>query len=371
MPGMIVNQRDIAQKLNLAVSTVSKSLRHCTDVSDETRARVLSAAAQMGYETPVRGSAPAGRANALRSRRRAAVQAGPVRPRAIIPVGLLFHWGDTIQHDVHQPGHEMLMGATDAAGELGVSLSIHFDRGAAGDWHDPRKQPVNLRSGQLRGLMFMYNFEASIIAQFAARYPTVTANHHHLNLGADLVGTDYTYACHLALRQLLDLGHRRIGFMSIGHSHGRQQFVGACMAAAFDLNMGPEQLRVADAAAGHLDRLGLAREAAQLSLTHNVTAWITKTNYNVYDLDDALKASGLRVGREVAVISLGGDQPDRTGLDITSYSPPLREMGAACVHQLLQRIEEPDRPATARLLQARYAPGKTVVPPQSRAGTGP
>ncbi len=368
---MIVNQRDIARKLNLAVSTVSKSLRHCTDVSDETRAQVLSTAAQMGYEPPLR----AGRSAASRGAgRRAQLRAGrPARSRtqALIPVGLLFHWGDTIQHDIHQPGHEMLMGATEAAGDLGVSLSIHFDRGAASDWHDPRKQPANLRGGQLRGLMFMYNFEAPIVAQFAGQYPTVTANHHHLDVGADLVGLDYTWACQLALGQLLERGHRRIGLLSVGHSHGRQQFTGSCLAAVCNVGLSLADVAIVDSPGRQLDRYALAREAARLTAERGVTGWITKSNYNVYDLNDALKPLGRAVGQDVAVVSLGGDRPDRTGLEITAYSPPLREMGAACVHQLLQRIEEPDRPAMARLLQPRPVPGQTLVPSTARAEARP
>jgi LacI family transcriptional regulator len=47
---MPITIRDLAEKLNLSITTVSRALDGYSDVSDETRKRVVQAASEMGYE---------------------------------------------------------------------------------------------------------------------------------------------------------------------------------------------------------------------------------------------------------------------------------------------------------------------------------
>ena len=49
----MVTIKDIADYLNIAMSTVSKGLNNATDISDETREKVIAAAIELGY-TPKR-----------------------------------------------------------------------------------------------------------------------------------------------------------------------------------------------------------------------------------------------------------------------------------------------------------------------------
>lgn len=44
--------RDIAKKLNLSISTVSKGLNGASDISEETRRLVIDTALKMGYAPP-------------------------------------------------------------------------------------------------------------------------------------------------------------------------------------------------------------------------------------------------------------------------------------------------------------------------------
>ena len=45
----MANIKDIAEHLGISISTVSKSLNNATDVSDETKEKVLNAALELGY----------------------------------------------------------------------------------------------------------------------------------------------------------------------------------------------------------------------------------------------------------------------------------------------------------------------------------
>ena len=46
----MANIKDIAEHLGISISTVSKSLNNATDVSDETKEKVLNAALELGYK---------------------------------------------------------------------------------------------------------------------------------------------------------------------------------------------------------------------------------------------------------------------------------------------------------------------------------
>lgn len=45
----MVSIKDIADYLGIAVSTVSKGLNNATDISDETKQKVIAAAIELGY----------------------------------------------------------------------------------------------------------------------------------------------------------------------------------------------------------------------------------------------------------------------------------------------------------------------------------
>ena len=46
---MAISIRDVAKKINLSITTVSRALDGYDDVSEETRNKVLRTAAEMGY----------------------------------------------------------------------------------------------------------------------------------------------------------------------------------------------------------------------------------------------------------------------------------------------------------------------------------
>ena len=52
LPRMNVNQKAIAERLGVSLSTVSRALRNGPSMSDRTRARIMETAASVGYRLP-------------------------------------------------------------------------------------------------------------------------------------------------------------------------------------------------------------------------------------------------------------------------------------------------------------------------------
>src|SRR5690348_7329022 len=102
-----VNQTLIAKRLKLSPATVSRSLGNGADVTPETRAKVLSAAAEMGY----RGEARSG------ARREKAPE------DAAVGVLISDYHGDDF------PIRGFLKGLSEAAGRRRISLVVHAFEG--------------------------------------------------------------------------------------------------------------------------------------------------------------------------------------------------------------------------------------------------
>ena len=71
MQGKKVTIEDVAARLGLAKSTVSKALSDATDINQETRERVLHCASAMGYHMKKRHAAPGGEQGSFRGAHRA------------------------------------------------------------------------------------------------------------------------------------------------------------------------------------------------------------------------------------------------------------------------------------------------------------
>ena len=109
MPQQNLSVREIARSLNLSKATVANALNGASTVAADTRERVLSAAAAMGYQrNPMMGAFM----SAIRRSRRAAFQ-GTLAAVEILEA----------KRPPHGPFHsKLLQGCTDAALTLGFTI---------------------------------------------------------------------------------------------------------------------------------------------------------------------------------------------------------------------------------------------------------
>ncbi|NUP75251.1 MAG: LacI family DNA-binding transcriptional regulator, partial [Sinomonas sp.] len=179
----------MAKAADVSVTTVSHALSatHQSRVNPETRQHVREVAAQLGY-------APNRLASGLRNQRS-------------YLLGLV---SDEIASTPF--AGEMILGAQDAAYERGWLLML-VDSGR--NWALEEKQVNTLLQHQVDGLVFarMYHQQAKVPAGVAG-VPVVLLDAFDAEGKFSSVVPDEVAAARTAVRELIDAGHRRIGFIN-------------------------------------------------------------------------------------------------------------------------------------------------------------
>jgi LacI family transcriptional regulator len=344
MVGSQVNQKLLAEKLQMSQSTVSKSLRGHPDINPAKREAVLKLASEMGYRVNARPTGTSGSARTGIDQFIGVLFFDPFGPRG----------GD-------QSGTGYLTGLSQAAQERGVSLVVHRFSGPSQQVLVPETQPAALRSGLVNGLILIHQFDEEVVHALAARCPVVTLTHSVFSPCIDHVDADHISAFERLVQHLYGLGHRRIGFVgrSPGVSYSRARYASFVQAMVhhgleLDLNavfhvsgeaMEPEEIaqRVAAATRG------------------GVTAWVTASDYMGYELYRRLPGLGLRVPEDVSITGFDHVETPMFGCPpLTTTRVPFEEMGVAGLATLLKRIERPGIRAIRQMLDCDLVIGAST-----------
>ena len=177
---------DIAKKMGIAKSTVSKALNGAEDVSEATRRQVLETAVEMGY-TRRRGSQP---------------------KLAVFITNMAYRQPEDF-------GHDILIGFRKMAEPAGFQVDVIplQDDIARNTPYDEFMLRENYRGGLFLGLSLNHPW---LRRDFAfCKTPTVLYdNRVSGNPNVTYVGTDNQEGMALAVNYLKDLGHRKIGYLS-------------------------------------------------------------------------------------------------------------------------------------------------------------
>jgi len=181
-----LNINDIARKLGLAKSTVSKALNNRFDVSEKTKERVRRLVGELHY-------APNHCARTLKSRRSKLV--GIVMP-------------DDVKEDFFA---QLVRGLTGALAERGYA-TVFASSEKAGEKAAIREQISRRVDGFI--LFPCFELDVQFINDIIGQgYKLVTVDNYVEGIDAPFVGTDFARGAYLAVKHLLDSGHRRIGHL--------------------------------------------------------------------------------------------------------------------------------------------------------------
>ncbi|WP_329178157.1 LacI family transcriptional regulator [Streptomyces decoyicus] len=313
---------DVARRAGVSVATVSHVLNETRPVRPDTRAAVLGAIDELGYTH-----------NTLA---RSLVTS---RTRSI---------GLAVSAISNPYFTEILQGVEAGALEAGYSLLLT-------DPHDDpqheRKVVQLLHERRVDGMIVAPSAEPSAMVEYLARreVPTVFLDR--------LVGDDHDQVCAEntgPVRQLVghlaDLGHTRIGLVAglpglsttTERVQGYREGLRAC-----GLPFAPELL-----AGGHSEAQS-AQDATRrlLAVPRPPTAVITANNAMTIGALRALRELGLEVPRDIALACFDDfSWADLFTPRLTAIAQPSKDIGAAAVRLLLERLTEPDRPPrTVRL----------------------
>lgn len=282
-------------------------------IREETRARVLAAAEELSY-TPN---------HAARALRRA-------------KVGVL----GLAVHDVSNPIYsEIVAGVQSAATDAGYTLML-ADADALADDDASFRSLVGSRV--IDGLLLQRagnNADAMVAKITSGRMPTILLNDRTRGALASVALDDET-AARVATEYLIDLGHTRIGHLSVDgprfRSEGRARGWTSAMEAA-GITQVPPELRVPG---GHTIETGYAGMRRLLRVRPRPTAVFAGNALSAVGAATAIREAGLSVPGEISLLGFH-DLPFAAHLTppLTTVRLPLRAMGARAVCLLLEQLD--------------------------------
>ena len=351
--------KELAARLDLSPTTVSRALGGYPDVSPATRARVQDAARQLGYRPHV----GARRLATGRSMTVGHVLPTNVRREMVNPVfaDFLAGAGETYAAD----GYAMRLDVVADADEADAYEALAAEGSVDGFIvHSPHARDARLDVLQRTGLPFVVH----------GRFGSDPRAYSWLDV-------DNERAFREAADVLLDLGHRRIALVNGPEAQDfalrrRRGFLAALSAHG----IAPDpRLAVSDEMT---EGFGFSAARAMLALPEPPTAFVAASIICGIGIRRAISQSGLRMGPERSVIVFdddlaylgndGSDDPDGRPL-FTAFKSSVRDAGRRAARMLLDliadRAADPRAPPRTELLRAEMVEGRSTAPASGQTRT--
>jgi len=342
-----MNLKELAHKLGLSPTTVSRALNGYPEVNEATRERVLAAAKRHHYRPNTRAIRLAtGRAMALGH-----VIPVATRHEMVNPVFADFIAGAGEVYS--RAGYDMLLSIVSDEDEERTYRELHA-RGAVDGviLHAPRMDDPRIPLLTEIGLPFVVHGRAT---GTEAPYSWVDVNNRR--------------AFRRATEFLLDLGHRRVALVNglefmdfaIRRRTGYLEALSARDIAPDPALMSSDEMTEAR---------GYRAAAAMLDLPDPPTALVVASMISGLGVRRAIEQRGLRLGRDVSMVIHDDDLGYlKNGDDVpifTATRSSVRDAGRAAAQMLLELIAHPDAPPRGQLLEAELIIGQSTGPRTER-----
>jgi len=335
--------KDVARRAQVSTATVSYVLNGTGVVSEATRARVLAAVAELGYQ-------PNHSARALRTRSHTI---GVVAP------GIAGRLAD--------PGTaEMLAGVSEAATAAGYCLLIAAPTATESE----EELALRLvRSGRVDGLIIVdLRRDDERPALFAdAGVPVIAIGSPTSGVACPVVGFDLHAGAEQAIHHLTRLGHRRIALINFPSDLSMSEpFYTGYLSALHAAGLRRDAALVIEAGSSETD--GVAAMQELLTLRHPPTAVLAASDTLAFGAMHAIRDAGLSVGAHISVIGCD-DLPlaAHTYPPLTTLRTPRRELGTTIARRLIAQIERRPVPAVT-LLPLRLIIRHSTAAPSPMSG---
>ncbi|MBK8046866.1 MAG: LacI family DNA-binding transcriptional regulator [Anaerolineales bacterium] len=323
---MAVTIRELADAAGVSIATVSRVLNHKSHpVSEETRVRILALADELGYRPNVA-------ARSLRTDRSSTI--------------------GIITDNIDSPHTTMMIrGIQDTVKQAGYICVV-----ISADW-DPeveREAIHDLVSRSIDGIVFAETWHRSANETLALNnIPFVFVHRQYASESRLSVTPDEVYGAHLATQHLLNLGHRRIGYIN-----GPEQFwASADRLRGYRETLAAQGIEYDPALVARGDwqvASGYAGANQILQANPRLTALFAGNDLMAAGAMYALFDAGLRVPDDVAVVGYDNREIARIFRpSMTTITLPLHEMGQAAAQVLLALLGGEEPPACEIKIQGR------------------
>jgi LacI family transcriptional regulator len=314
---------DVAAEAGVSIATVSKVINDRWGVSENTSARVRAVIDELGYESSL----------AARSMRSA-------RTKVI----------GVVVTDVEPFSAELLKGAARALHSTGYELVVFSGCGRSEDQLGWERRYLSRVNGTLTDGTILVTPTTVEVTPGA---PVVVADHNAGATSLPSVDSDNLAGAITATRYLLELGHRRIGFLAgrpdLESARLRERGYRQALYAA-GVAVDPELIKVGGYQPESAE--GPAREMLQLS--DRPTAVFAANDVSAIQTMIVARSLGLSVPDDLSVV--GFDNVPESALcdpPLTTIDQSIQQMGYDAVGLLLRLIEDAPVPTTQITLPTR------------------
>jgi LacI family transcriptional regulator len=304
---------DVARLAHISKMSVSRVLNGQPGVSEKTRQRILDAVEQLGYVPN-----PSSRAH----------PAGSKLIALLIPDITTTYMG------------EILHGISGAAEQLNYGLML-YTQGSVDHTQRTNYYLSLLNNSLVDGVLMVVPLDYEVIVRDLKEHdlPYVIIDHRNGTGNEPSVTATNRKGVHDAMRYLLALGHRRIGFitgrMDIVCSHDRLQGYRDGLAEV-DLPFDPELVREGDFS----QPTGFQQAQILFQLPEPPTAIIASNDVMAFGVMDAAKAVGLSIGRDISIIGFDDIfMASQTYPPLTTVRQPIASMGETALEMLSTILE--------------------------------
>ncbi len=314
---------DVAQSAGVSVATVSAVVNSSAPVSPELRSRIEMAIEQIGYK----------RNTIARS-----LKIGTTRTIGLIVADITNPFFtdvvSVIQDVLHRAGYAVMLCCNDEDTRLqDEQIDLLLDRMVDGLIIAPAGEDAHL---------------SRILA--STKTPTVLIDRLCDGVESDAVVLDNRRAVHDATAYMLNLGHRRIGYISgsLATSTGRERLAGYRAALDAEAIVFEENL----VQIGNFREKDAYKAAMQLLIrADRPTAIFSANNLMVIGVMKAIRDIGLRCPEEISVVSFD-DFPwaDVFQPHLTTIAQPVQAIGEQAAQLLIDRLSGKEVEAPRRLM---------------------
>lgn len=302
---------DVAKEAGVSYATVSRVINNKNYINPQTREKVLRAMTKLGYAANLQARSLAGGRSHV--------------------VGLLVHNLDIAIN-------EMILGVADELANAQYDLMLYTT--------NRRKIKESTYVGTLtRGLadgllVILPHQHKSYVETLQRRnFPYVLIDHNGLEQDGPAVSATDWQGSYTATRYLLELGHRRIGFITGPLDVGcAQERLAAYKTALVDYGIpcDPTLIQVGN----FTQPQGFSCATELLSLPQPPTAIFASNDTSAFGAMEAARERGLQIPQDISIVGFDDiAQARHVHPQLTTVRQPLEEMGRKATQLLLKYLE--------------------------------
>ena len=344
-----MSQKEIAERLNLSRTTVSRCFTNHPKINPETRARVFELAAELGYNYD-----PPRNINSERPREADSVS---------VLVGRPSNAGENLE-----TARQILAGISSRLANDKLNLKVYYLDPSAFDLAPRARRIVpGMRNSEVMGFILIYPFKEETVGNLVTKFPTICALDDYERIEVDCVDVDQTRGIIRMVDHLAGLGHRDLAFVSWKYAVPTtwvERRFGAYVEALYRHHLPFREDHIINVQReGQIEPEAVVKAVIRM-IGEGVTGIVCAADHQAYHLVKSLREAGIRVPEDVSVTGFDGENPPPGESQLTTIHTPFRDIGVSSVVSLLRRVAMPAAPRRHILVSGRPLDGETCAPPR-------